>query len=64
MHCTICDEELDDGVQPIFQAFHVSCLPPCELCGKEIRADLCAAVYRSIGGKWAARHKEPARLSA
>jgi hypothetical protein len=23
------------------------------------RADLCAAVYREIGGKWTARHKQP-----
>jgi hypothetical protein len=35
MHCALCDEELDDGVQPIFRTFHESCLPPCELCGRK-----------------------------
>jgi hypothetical protein len=59
MRCAICSEELDNGVQPIFQAFHERCLPSCELCGKEIRADLCDAVDLSVGGKWTARHKEP-----
>jgi hypothetical protein len=57
--CPICGRELDEGEQPIYAVYHESCLPWCELCGKEIRADLCTAVYRAIGGKWTARHKRP-----
>ena len=56
--CPVCDEVLDN-CQPLFANYHEHCLPPCELCHQDIRADLCAAVYRAAGGKWTARHKTP-----
>jgi hypothetical protein len=57
--CAICGSELDEGAGPIYTVYHEHCLPHCEVCGREIRADLCAAVYRALGGKWTARHKPP-----
>ena len=41
--CAICGSELDEGEGPIYTVYHESCLPPCELCGHDIRADLCGA---------------------
>jgi hypothetical protein len=56
--CPICGKLLDN-CDALFANYHEHCLPSCELCYQEIRAGLCAAVYRAAGGKWTARHKPP-----
>jgi hypothetical protein len=60
--CPICAGDLDEGEGPIYTVYHEHCLPRCELCRKEIRADLCAAVYRAIGGNGRRSISSPARM--